>query len=81
MLGPPAAFQRFSDGLGVGFDMWIRQLGELCSIWISSEDGVHNGKANHPGNVSDDIVDLHVHLCQRLVHMLHALAGGQDQFV
>jgi hypothetical protein len=37
MLGPPVAFQRFSDDLGVGFDVWIPQLGELCAVPLSSE--------------------------------------------
>ena len=45
MLGPPVAFQGFPDGLGVGFDMWIPELGELCAVPLSSQDGVHNGKA------------------------------------
>src|SRR6202166_4836725 len=45
MLGPPVAFQRFSDGLGVGFDMWIPQLGELGAVPLSSQNGVHNGTA------------------------------------
>ena len=35
--------------------------------------------ANHPGNVTDNMVDLQVHLCQRLVHVLHMLTGGRDQ--
>lgn len=81
MLGPPVAFQRFSDGLGVGFDVWIPQLGEFCAVPLSSQDGVHNGKASYPGNVIDDVMDLQVHLGQRLVHVLHVLTGRRDQFV
>jgi hypothetical protein len=81
MLGPPVAFQRFSDGLGVDFDVWIPQLGELCAVPLSSQDGVHNGPARQPGNVTDDMMDLQVHLRQRLVHVLNMLAGRRDQFV
>ena len=81
MLGPPVAFQRFSDGLGVGFDMWIPQLGELGAVPLSSQNGVHNGTARRPGDVTDDMVDLQVHLRQRLVHVLHVLSGRSDQFV
>ena len=81
MLGPPVAFQRFSDGLGVGFDVWIAQLGKLCAVPLSSQNGVHNGTACQPGNVTDDMVDLQIHLRQRLVHVLHVLTGGRHQFV
>jgi hypothetical protein len=54
---PPAIF----GGLGVGFDVWIPQLGELCAVRLSSQDGVHNGTARQPGNVTDDMMDLQVH--------------------
>ena len=81
MLGPPVAFQRFPDGLGISFDVWIPQLGELCAVPLSSQDGVHNGTAGQAGNVTDDMVDLQVHLRQRLVHVLHVLTGRRDQFV
>jgi hypothetical protein len=81
MLGPPVAFQRFSDGLGVGFDVWMPQLGELGAVPLASQNGVHNGQARQSGNVTDDMVDLQVHLRQRLVHVLHVLTGRPDQFV
>jgi hypothetical protein len=48
---------------------------------LSSQDGVHNGTARQPGNVTDDMMDLQVHLRQRFVHVLHVLAGRRDQFV
>jgi hypothetical protein len=48
MLGPPVAFQGFSEGLRVGFDVWIPQLGEFGAVPMSSQDGIHNGKASHP---------------------------------
>jgi hypothetical protein len=54
MLRSPVAFQRFSDGFGVGFDVWIAQLGKLCAIPLSSQNGVHNGTACQSGNVTDD---------------------------
>jgi hypothetical protein len=72
--------RRFSDGVGVGFDVWIPQLGELCAVRLSSQDGVHNGTARQPGNVTDDMMDSQVHLRQLVVHGLHVLAG-RDQFV
>ena len=75
MLRPPVALQRFSDGVDVGSDVWIPQLGELCAVPLSSQDGVHNGTARQPGNVIDDMMDLQVHLRQRLVHVLYVLAG------
>ncbi len=80
MLGPPVAFQRFSDGLAVGLDVWIAQFGELGAVPLPSQDGVHNGQACQPGNVIDDMVDLQIHLRQRLVHVLHGLAGRRHQF-
>jgi len=56
------------------------ELGELCAVPLSSQDGVHNGEARQPRNVIDDMVDLQVHLRQRLVHVLHVLAGCRHQF-
>jgi hypothetical protein len=79
MFEPPIAHQRFSDGLGVGLDVWIAQLGELGAVPLPSQDGVHNGQACQPGNITDDMVNLQNHLCQRLVHVLHVLTGRPDQ--
>ena len=56
MLGPPVACQRFSDGVGVGSDVWIPQLGEFCAVPLSIQDGVHNGTARQPGYVTDDMI-------------------------
>src|SRR6516225_917606 len=81
MLGPPVAFERFSNGFGVDFNPWIPQLGELCAIPLASQDGVYNSKASQPGNITDDMVDLQVHLGQSLVHVLHVLTSSDDQFV
>src|SRR6202041_2280097 len=69
-----------SDSLGVGFDVWIPQLGGLCAVPLSSQNGVHNGTARRPGDVTD-MMDLQVHLRQRLVHVLYVLTGRCDQFV
>src|SRR5262249_49200601 len=81
MLRPPVAFDRFSNGLGVSFDVRIPQLGEFCAVSLSSQDGVDHGKASHPSDVADDMMDLQIHLRQRLVHGLHLLTGRRDQFV
>jgi hypothetical protein len=60
--------------------MWgSRSLANSALVPLPSQDGVHNGKPGHSGNVTDDRVDLQVHLCQRLVHVLHMLTGGHDQ--
>jgi hypothetical protein len=46
---------------------------------LPSQDRVHDGKPGRPGDFTDDMVDLQVHLRQRLVHVLHMLTGGHDQ--
>jgi hypothetical protein len=31
--------------------------------------------------LTDDVMDLQIHLCQRLVHVLHVLTGRREQFI
>ena len=47
---------------------------------LPGQDGVHNAQAGQSGDVIDDVVDLQIHLCQRLVQVLHVLAGRCEQF-
>jgi hypothetical protein len=71
MLGPPVAFQGFSEGLRVGFDVWILQIGEFVA-YPDVQPGWHpQWQGQSPRNVTDDVMDLQVHLGQRLVHVLH----------
>ncbi len=60
MLGPLVALHRFGDGLGVGMDVWMPQLGELGAVPLASQNGVYNGQAGQSGNVTEDMVDLQV---------------------
>jgi hypothetical protein len=81
MLGPPVALQRFPDGLLAGLDAWIPQLRQHHRIPLPGYDGIQNRQPCQARDVTDDMLDLHVHLRQRLLHMLHVLAGHLDQIV
>ncbi len=81
MLRPPVALQRFPDRLFIGLDAWIAQLGQHGRIALARHDGVQYRQSRQAGDVADDMLELHVHLRERLLHVLHMLAGHHDQVV
>src|SRR5712691_11095642 len=81
MLGPPVALPRFSDGLLVRLDAWIAQLGQHGRIVLSAQNGVQTRHPRLAGEVADDVLKLHIHLRERLLHVLHMLTGHLHQIV
>src|SRR5665213_891795 len=64
-----------------GLDTWIAQPGEYGWIALAGDDGFQYRQARKACDVADDMLNLHVHLRQGLVHVLHMLAGHLDQIV
>ena len=76
---PPVAPQTFRDDIAAGFDAMILERGERLRIAFAFEDGLQDGLAGDTGQVADDVLELHVHLRERLVQVAHATAGPAHQ--
>jgi hypothetical protein len=69
-----------SDTVRAGFNsraLSVRgaQFRQLLRIALPAHDGIHYGQPCQPGNVVDHVMDLYIHLRQRLVYVLDMLAG------
>jgi hypothetical protein len=67
MLRPPRAHQRFLNGLRTGFDAANPQLGQFDRVALAGDDGIDNRQPGGPGEVADHMVNLQIHLRQRLI--------------
>jgi hypothetical protein len=81
MLGAQVALQRFPDRLLARLDVWITQTGEYRRIPFAGDDGFQCPQAREARNVIDDMLNLHVHLRRRLVHVLDILADHLNPVV
>ena len=81
MLGPPVAFQRFPDRFFAGFNTWIPQFRQRHRVALPARMASTIASPVNPGDIVDHVMDLHIHLRQRFVHMLDMLAGHLHQIV
>ena len=79
MLLPPVPLQRLGDGLLVGLGPGISQPGQPAGIPFPLDDGFDDVHARLAGDVADHVLELHVHLGQRLLHVLDVLGGMLHQ--
>ena len=79
VLTTPIALQRFANRFFAGFDMRVPQLRQLLRIALPTHDGIHDGQSGQPSDVADHLMDLHIHLRQRFLHVLDMLAGHLHQ--
>ena len=80
MLRSPVAHQRFANRLFTGFDARVAQFGQHHRIPLSGDDGIYNRQPGHARQIADHVMDLHIHLRQRFVHVLDMLARHLYQF-
>lgn len=78
MLSTIIAFQRLGEGLGAALDARVSQGRQLLTVSFP-EEGIENGQAGHPGQVTEDVMDLEVHLAEGLLPVLGVLAGWLPQ--
>jgi hypothetical protein len=57
--------------LGAALDLRMLELGQLDAVAFAGKDGAQNTHSRHPGNVTDNAVDLDIHLREGLLHALH----------
>jgi hypothetical protein len=81
VLQPPIALQRFAHRLFVRFDARVPQSGQLSHVGLPVHNGIHDGETGQSGDVADYVMNLHIHLRQRFLHMLDMLVGHLHQIV
>ena len=79
VLLPPMALQRLGDGRLVGLDPAGAQPGQPTRVPFPARDGLDDVHARLARDVSDDVPELHVHLGQRLLHVLNMMGGVLHQ--
>ena len=80
MFAAPISLQSF-EGWQAGFDPRVRQCRQARWVALSVQDGVGDGQATESGQIGDGVVQMDVHLVERLLHVQHAARGGLDQAV
>ncbi len=78
MFGAVIPLQRFGNGVCTGWHAIVPILGEGPRGALPSHNRAENAQACHPGNIAHDMVQVEMHLIQRLVQMLHMLHGHPD---
>ena len=75
MLVAPGAAQAARDGRRVRLDARIAELRQHRAVPFASHHRAHDPLAGHAHDVAQHVVELHVHLRQRFLHVLHAAAA------
>ena len=70
VLLPPVPLQRLGNRGFVCFHARTTKLRQLSGVPFTVHDGLYNVHPGPAGDVADDVLELHVHLGQRLLHML-----------
>lgn len=78
---PAVAPQSLGDRRRGRLDPPIAVPGQHVGVPLAGEDRVEDGQAGDPGQVAQDVVELEVHLGERLLHVLGVGGGQLDQAV
>src|ERR1700739_4637858 len=62
--------ERFLDHLDTGVATPIPHARQHCRIALASKDRSDDPQPGHTSNIGDDVMELHVHFSQRLLHVL-----------
>jgi hypothetical protein len=79
MLFPFIADQGLLDGFQRGVTAGITVRRQHRRVPLAGDEGADDGHAGHPGDVRDDMVELKIHLRQRLLHVLDMRGGIVEQ--
>ena len=79
MLRPVVADERLRDGLRSRVDAPVPQRREFRGVSFAGENGVDDRESGHPGDIADHMMQLQIHLVQRLLHALDMGRGGLNQ--
>ena len=70
MLGAVVTGERLLDRLSTGVAPIIAQARQHLGVTLAGEDCADDPQTRCAGDVGDDVVELKIHLCQRLLHVL-----------
>ena len=70
VLGAIATGERLLDRLSTGVAPVIAQARQHLGVTFASEDCADDPHTGRAGDVGNDVVELKIHLCQRLLHVL-----------
>ena len=79
MFGPVISFQRFGDNVAAGAHAPITQLRQRDGISISSKNRIQNAQTAPSGDFAQHLMDLQIHLIERLLNVLRVLTRHLDQ--
>ena len=75
VCGAPGALARLGDVVLRVVAVWVAQLREVLRVALARDNGLEDGHAGHPGNITDDLRALEMHLFSGLWHRLHMVGG------
>ncbi len=81
MCRPVIPLQRFGHGVLSGFKARVSLHGEGLRGAFSRHNSAENTHPRHAGHITDPMVQVEVHLVQRLVHVLNMLDRHLDQIL
>ena len=79
VLGTVVTDERLADGVLGGVAPAVAERGQLIGRVVARHDGSDDAHPGEPGSVRDHVVQLHVHLHERLLHVLNVCGGVVDQ--
>ena len=79
MLVPVVAHQRFCDHGLAGFDALAARLRQFQGISLPCENGINNGQSSLSHDIANHMVQLHIHLVERFVHVVDVSYRHLDQ--
>ncbi len=79
MFLAPVAIEGFGDLSFALLATIVAMAGEHLGVALARHDGVEDGHTGEPGDVGNRVMQLHVHLVERLLHAQQVLAAGAHQ--
>ena len=79
MFGEPVAVEAAGDDIFGSFDAWILERGQGERIALPGEDGLEDGLAGDAGEIADDVVELNIHLGERLLEEADLIGGTTEE--
>ena len=78
---PIIPLERFGNGVRTGFDAIVPILRSGPRVALSSDDRAENAQTRHACHITNNVVQVQMHLIQRLVHVLNMFDRHLEQIV
>ncbi len=79
VLLPPMPPQRLGEGVLIRFHAWATKLRQLVGVPFAAHNSGDDVQTGLAGDVADHVLELDVHLGQRLLHVLDMMGGVPHQ--